>query len=37
MKTIEALLWAGIALVAYAYLGQGILFWIIARIKNRKR
>lgn len=37
MKIMEILLWTCVGLAFYAYIGHGLLFWLINRIKGLRK
>jgi hypothetical protein len=37
MKSLEVIYWFCAGLILYGYIGQGILFWLLGKLKNHKK
>lgn len=35
MKVIEVILWIGVMIAVYAYLGHGLMTWLMLKLKRR--
>ncbi len=35
MKVIEVILWVGVLITVYAYLGHGLITWLMLKLKKR--